>query len=469
MNTIVKKFLSDDFLLNTETARYLYHRYASPMPIIDYHNHLSPADIATNRKFKNITEIWLEGDHYKWRAMRTNGISETYITGDATPKAKFMKWATTVPSTIRNPLYHWTHLELKNYFGITDLLNEDTATHIYEKVNEYLNLENYHVQGLLAKMNVEIICTTDDPVDPLNYHDQLSDSEAVRMYPTFRPDKVYQFHNVPAYLSYLDKLGETAGKDINSLQNLLTALDNRINFFQSKGCRAADHGLEFLPFERISEEKAKSLFLKIRSGKSLQPDEQLQLRSTILQHLSKSYHRVGWVQQFHLGALRNNNTRLAKKLGPDTGFDSIGDFEQAITLAGYLNHLDSTDQLTKTILYNLNPADNELFASMVGNFNDGSTAGKVQYGAAWWFLDQKDGIEKQINALSSLGLLSRFIGMVTDSRSFMSFPRHEYFRRILCAVIGNEVEAGELPDDEHLLGNVIESVCYYNAKHYFNF
>lgn len=465
-----KAFLDPSFLLETEYAQILYEQFAAPMGILDYHNHLSPKDIATNRRFENLTEIWLEGDHYKWRAMRINGVPERYCTGDATPEDKFRKWAETVPYTMRNPLYHWTHLELKNYFGVETLLNKKTADEIYETCSSLLQQPAFHVLGLLAKMNVEVVCTTDDPADTLEYHKSYAATNpAIRMFPTFRPDKAFAAEGGKAYLDYLDKLAASAGTTINTFDDLLQALQNRVDFFASMGCRASDHGLEHLYFDVDAEQAADGLFRKLKDGKTLSQAELNQYKCAVLLHLGRMYHAKGWAQQFHLGALRNNNARLMKQLGPDTGFDSIGDFSQPVMMSRFLDKLDSTDQLAKTIIYNNNPADNEVFATMIGNFCDGSTPGKIQFGSGWWFLDQKDGMEKQMNALSNMGLLSRFVGMVTDSRSFLSFPRHEYFRRVLCNLWGNDIRSGELPDDLNSIGEFIEAICYHNAKRYFNF
>ena len=470
MERIIKsKFLGDDFLLQTEAAELLYHNHAAKLPIIDYHNHLSPKDIAENRQFRNLTEIWLEGDHYKWRAMRTNGVDEKFCVGDASPEDKFLKWAETVPATMRNPLYHWAHLELKNYFGIDRLLSSDTAKGIYDECNALLRTEEFSVHGLLRKMNVEVLCTTDDPCDDLKYHEVMAKSKVVKMFPTFRPDKAYTFEDPANYQKYIRKLSEVCGIEISNLSALLKALEKRVDFFHNHGCRAADHGLERLPFINLSESDAGSLFSNVLKGNSLTAHEMEGLRTLILTHLSRLYHGKGWVQQFHLGALRNNNSRMKGTLGADTGFDSVGDFPQAGTMAKYFDQLDINNQLTKTILYNLNPGDNELFATMTGNFNDGSIPGKFQFGSGWWFLDQKDGMERQLNTLSNMGLLSRFVGMVTDSRSFLSFPRHEYFRRILCNVVGTDIERGELPDDMPLIGGMIEDICYNNVKTYFGF
>ncbi len=460
------KFLGNDFLLHSDAAKHLYYSYAGKQPIIDYHNHLSPKDIAENRQFNNLTEIWLEGDHYKWRAMRSNGVDEKFCTGNASHEEKFLKWAETVPRTLRNPLYHWTHLELKNYFGIDRLLNADSAKSIYEECSAKLQTKEFRVQALLKKMNVEVVCTTDDPCDDLTFHAANAKSGGIKMFPTFRPDKVYAFEDPSSYFAYIKKLSVASSIEISSLDDLFNALENRIDFFKSMGCLASDHGLEQLPFGRLSKGEATTCFSKVIMGKRLTGDEINGLRSIILTQLCRFYHAKGWVQQFHLGAMRNNNSRMKRTLGADTGFDSIGDFPQARSMSKFFDQLDSDNQLAKTIIYNLNPADNELFATMIGNFNDGSLPGKMQWGSGWWFLDQKDGMEKQINTLSNMGLLSRFIGMITDSRSFLSFPRHEYFRRILCNLIGRDIESGELPNDMPLVGKMVEDICYHNAKRY---
>lgn len=465
-----KAFCGEDFLLENEFSRYLYEQHASGMAIIDYHNHLSPQDIAEDRQFRDLTEIWLEGDHYKWRAMRTNGIPEEFCTGKADPLAKFLKWAETVPYTMRNPLYHWTHLELKNYFGVNKRLDPSTAKDIYTSCTAMLQQKEFSVQNLLRKMRVEVVCTTDDPIDTLKFHQQFAGQKAgFRMFPTFRPDKVYAIENQAAWIEYLEKLEGASGKSIKSYADLLSALQSRVDFFDSLGCRASDHGLEHLYFEPDAEKQADDIFSKLRNGKPTSLVEQHSFKSAVLTALGRMYHAKGWAQQFHLGALRNNSTRMMRELGPDTGFDSIGDFPQAHKMSQFFNNLDNTNQLAKTIIYNLNPADNALFATMTGNFNDGSFPGKMQYGSGWWFLDQKDGMENQMNALSNMGLLSRFVGMVTDSRSFLSFPRHEYFRRILCNLLGRDIEKGELPDDLAHIGGMVEAICYGNAKAYFNF
>ena len=467
---MVKKFLDSNFLLESDTAVALYNEYASQMPILDYHNHLNPKDIAENRKFENISEAWLEGDHYKWRAMRINGIDEKYCTGDASPFEKFKAWAQTVPHTMRNPLYHWTHMELRNYFGAQELLNETTAKRIYEECSSQLREESFRVRPLLKKMQVEVVCTTDDPADDLEYHQLLSKSTSdLKMYPSFRPDRSYASEDPWAYNDYLDRLSATSKTSINSFDDLIDSLHSRIKFFNDLGCRSSDHGLESLYFHADSLTNATSIFKKIRNGKKIEADEQSQLRCAVLIQLCKIYRSIGWVQQFHLGPLRSNNSRMLKRVGADSGFDSIGEFPQAQHMSRFFDHLDSSDQLSRTIIYNSNSVHNDVFATMIGNFSDGSERGKIQFGSGWWFLDQKDGIEKQLNALSNMALLSCFVGMVTDSRSFLSFSRHEYFRRILCNLIGKDVERGELPNDDAHIGQMIQNICYHNAKRYFRF
>ena len=463
-------FLSDDFLLQSATARQLYHAHAAPQPIIDYHCHLPPDQIAQNRQFENITQLWLYGDHYKWRAMRANGVNERFITGDASDWEKFEKWAETVPYTVRNPLYHWTHLELRRYFGITELLGPGSAHRIWEQCNALLQTPDYGVQGLLRRMNVRVVCTTDDPADTLEHHQALRAQDAeVQVLPTFRPDKAMT-PEASDYPAYLQKLGAAAGLAINSYADLLAALRQRHDYFASLGGRLSDHGLERVYAVPYTEAQVAATFAKARAGQALTAEEIEQFKSAMLVELAIMDWEKGWTQQFHLGALRNNNTRALRQLGPDTGWDSIGDFGQAASLSRFLDTLDNQDKLTKTILYNLNPADNDLFATMIGNFQDGSVAGKMQFGSGWWFLDQKDGMEKQLNALSNMGLLSRFVGMLTDSRSFLSYPRHEYFRRILCNVLGRDVENGELPAEElPWLGELVERICYGNARDYFGF
>ena len=464
----MKPFMTEDFLLQTETARKLYHEYAAGMPIFDYHCHLPPAQIAEDKRFENLTQIWLCGDHYKWRAMRTNGIPERYCTGDASDWEKFQKWAQTVPYTLRNPLYHWTHLELQRYFGISKLLSPDTAKDIYDKCSEMLCLPEFSVRGLLRKMNVKIVCTTDDPVDSLEHHKKIkSDGFEIKILPTWRPDKGMAVENDAVFNQWVDALEKSSDIEAKNYKTYIDAIRSRHDFFHSVGCRISDHGIETAYAQDYTESEIAAIFDKLRSGRAATKDEALKFRSAMMIEFALMDYEKGWAQQFHFGALRNNNTRFMKTLGADTGFDSIGDFEIARPLAKFLDRLDVNNKLPKTILYNLNPRDNELIATMVGNFQDGSVPGKLQFGSGWWFLDQKDGTEKQLNALSNLGLLSRFIGMLTDSRCFLSYPRHEYFRRILCNVLGNDVENGELPGDMKLLGTMVEDICFNNAMNYF--
>lgn len=464
-----QQFLDADFLLQTDTARYLYHEHAANLPIIDYHNHLPPQEIAENKQFASITEVWLKGDHYKWRAMRANGIPEDFITGAASDLEKFQKWGATVPYTMRNPLYHWTHLELQRYFEIDELLSAETANEIFETTTAMLQTPAYATQNLLRKMNVEVVCTTDDPTDSLNFHQQIAKSNfEIKTLPAFRPDKAILINNA-GFTDYIQKLAKVTDTEILSLKDLVAALKNRVVFFHQNGCRLADHGLEQMYAADFTEHAVNEIFAKKLAGKAISDAEALQYQSALLYFLAEMYHEQGWTMQFHLGALRNNNDRLLTKLGADVGCDSIGDFSQAQPLAKFMNRLDKENKLAKTILYNLNPADNEIFATMVGNYNDGTIPGKIQWGSAWWFLDQKDGMEKQINTLANMGLLSRFVGMLTDSRSFLSFPRHEYFRRVLCNLFGNDLENGELPNDLNWLGKMVEDICYHNAKNYFDF
>lgn len=466
----MKPFLDEHFLLQSPSAQKLYHEYAKHQPIIDYHCHLPPEQIAQDQQFTNLTHIWLYGDHYKWRAMRTNGVDERYCTGDADDYGKFLAYAKTVPYTLRNPLYHWTHLELKRYFGIDELLNESTAPAIWEKANEQLSSSDMSCRGLLKKMNVKVVCTTDDPTDTLENHQQLqAEGFEVLVLPTFRADKAMAVDNPTLYNKYLEKLESSANLSISSYQHLIDALVVRHDFFASLGCRLSDHGLETVYAAAYTQQEIDQSFDKIRKGNALTEEEVLKLKSAILYDLAIMDHSKGWTQQFHLGALRNNNSRMLRQLGPDTGFDSIGDFSHAQSLSRFFDRLDSTDQLAKTIIYNLNPSDNYLIGTMIGNFNDGSTPGKMQFGSGWWFLDQKEAMEWQMNALSNLGLLSRFLGMLTDSRSFLSYPRHEYFRRILCNLFGSDIENGELPHDFDLIGETVQNICYHNAKNYFQF
>jgi len=463
------KFIHDNFLLENKYAEELYHNYSKNQPIIDYHNHLPPQQIAEDKTFNNITNVWINGDHYKWRAMRTLGINEEFITGKASDKDKFLNWAKTVPYTMRNPLYHWTHLELARYFDIYDLLNEKSAEKIWDITQERLNSDGYSCRGLLKKANAELVCTTEDPIDNLQYHQQLAKSDfSVKVSTAFRPDKAILISN-DGYNEYIDTLGNVADVAINSFADLCDALRKRIVFFNENGCKLCDHGLDQIYFENYTESEINAIFKKKRENKAISNDEALKFQSAVLVFLCETYHEFGWVQQFHLGALRNNNARMHRILGADTGWDSIGDYPQAQKLSAFLNALDSKDKLTKTIIYNLNPADNEVMATMIGNFNDGSVKGKVQFGSGWWFLDQKDGMTKQLNALSNMGLISCFIGMLTDSRSFLSFPRHEYFRRILCNLLGDEIKRGELPNDMEWIGKMVGDISYNNAKNYFKF
>ena len=466
----MKAFLDQDFLLQSATAQTLYHQYAAAMPIIDYHNHLVPQQIADDHQFDNITQAWLYGDHYKWRAMRAHGVDEKYITGNASDEEKFMKWAETVPYTMRNPLYHWTHLELQRYFGVTEVLNSASAKRIYDHCAALLKTPEYSVKNLLLKMNVKVLCTTDDPIDDLGYHKQIKASGyAIKVLPTFRPDKAMAVDDIATFNAYVKSLAQVVGYGIQDLSTYKKAIGERHDYFHACGGRLSDHGLEHIYAEDYTEEQIAKIFGQLISGANVSDHEKWQFKSAMLVYFAHLDHAKGWTQQFHLGALRNNNARLLGSLGPDTGFDSIGDFEQAKPLSKFLNHLDSTNQLAKTILYNLNPGDNELLATMTGNFQDGTIVGKMQFGSSWWFLDQKDGMESQMNALSNMGLLSHFVGMLTDSRSFLSFPRHEYFRRILCNLMGQDVENGELPADMEWLGKLVKDISYTNASEFFNF
>jgi glucuronate isomerase len=461
-------FIHDHFLLETELARYLFHEIAKPLPIIDYHCHLPVDQIRENHRFRSITEIWLDGDHYKWRAMRANGVAERFCTGDASDFEKFEAWARTVRETIRNPLYHWTHMELKHPFGILELLNEKTARFIYDRTTAMLQTEGFTTLGLLKQFRVAVVCTTDDPVDPLEHHAELAKRQRPEtcVFPTWRPDRALAVENPEQWNDWVDALAAASDIAIVKFADFWAALEKRHRVFHEMGCRASDHGLERIFAAPFTEAGLSAAFDTLRVRRALDPAAAETFKSGLLYQMSVLDHSRGWVQQFHLGALRNTNARARRTLGPDKGFDSIGDFDQARPLARFLDSLDDSNQLAKTILYNLNPRDNELFASMTGNFQDGSVAGKVQYGSAWWFLDQKDGMEAQLRALSNLGLFSRFIGMVTDSRSFLSYSRHEYFRRLVCNLLGNDVRSGLLPDDRELLANAVRNVCFFNAKDY---
>lgn len=462
-------FITDHFLLHNQIAKTLYHDYAKAQPIFDYHCHLSPKDIAEDRQFENLSQIWLEGDHYKYRAMRANGVNEEFITGNASDYEKFLKWTETVPCTLRNPLYHWTHLELKNYFGINTLLNSESAEAIYSQCNDLLKKPEFSVRNLLRRMNVKVVGTTDDPTDDLRFHKQLREEKfEIAVLPSFRPDKATEIEKGQAFIEWVQKLEKMVSFQIVDFNDLIKALQQRHDFFHEMGCRISDHGHATFYAEEYTLDEVFEIFDKALKGALLTGIEINKYKTAVLFMLAFMNNEKSWTQQFHIGAIRNNNNKMMQDIGPDQGFDSIGDLNMADNMSKFFDNLNSHVALAQTIVYNLNPRDSEMFASMVANFNDGIVAGKMQYGAAWWFLDQKDGMEKQLNVLSNFGLLSRFVGMVTDSRSFLSFPRHEYFRRILCNVIGEEIEKGELPNDMTLIGGLIEGICYKNAKRYFN-
>jgi glucuronate isomerase len=460
-------FITENFLLQSETARYLYKKYASGQPILDYHCHLSPQDLAENRRFSDLFEIWLQGDHYKWRAMRANGVSERYCTGDAEPYQKFLAWARTVPHTLRNPLYHWVHLELKRYFGIDDLLDENTAPAIWQYANQRLRDEDMSARGILERFHVTAVCTTDDPADSLEHHRQIQESGiATRVFPAFRPDRAMRTGDPASFNRWIDKLGRSANIEIARFADLLAALKQRHDDFHQYGCRLSDHGLDHCYAEACTEAEAAAAFATVRSGHAPSHEEASKFASYLMKFFGHLDAEKGWTKQLHLGAYRNASARMLNGHGRDMGFDSIGDWPQVESLGRYLDSLDRAGALPKTIIYNANPSDNYAFAAMTGNFQDGKLAGKVQLGSAWWFLDQKDAMEQQLNALSNCGLLSRFVGMVTDSRSLMSYPRHEYFRRVLCNLLGKEIEKGELPDNEEMVGSMIRRICYQNAAEY---
>jgi glucuronate isomerase len=463
------EFITEDFLLQTRTAKVLYHEHAERMPIYDYHCHLPAELIAADHRFENLTQAWLAGDHYKWRAMRTNGVAESFITGSASDYEKFEKWTQTVPCCLRNPLYHWTHLELKNPFGIKDkLLGPKTAKPIYEACSEMLGTADFSVRNIMRKMNVRLVCTTDGPLDSLEHHKKIrGDGFEIKVHAAFRPDQAMAVEDIQSLNAFIEKLGQICTTEITNFHSYIGALRQRHDYFHQNGCRLSDHGVETAYAEDYTESEIDKLFQKILRGQSLETAGRLKFKSAMMVELALMDYEAGWVQQLHLGALRNNSTRLFRSLGRDIGCDSMGDFEIARPLSKFLDRLDTNNKLPKTILYNLNPRDNALCATMVGNFQDGSVPGKIQYGSAWWFLDQKDGMEDQMNVLSNMGLLSRFVGMLTDSRSFLSYPRHEYFRRILCNMLGNDVEAGLLPHDLDLLGKMVEDICFNNAKNYF--
>ena len=462
-------FITEEFLLNNKTARRLYHNFAESEPILDYHCHLPPKDLAENRQFKNLFEICLEGDHYKWRAMRANGIDEKYCTGDADPFDKFMAWARTVPHTLRNPLYHWTHLEQKRYFGIDELLDENTARGIWERGNAALATDGLRAHGILKRFKVTALCTTDDPTDDLSCHKAIQASGLqTRVFPAFRPDKSLNVHMPEAFSAWVGRLEAASNIGIGSFQNFTDAIRQRHNYFHSMGSRLSDHGLNHCYASFCSDRVAAGIFDKARKGQAATPEEHEQFASYMMLLYGQLDTEKNWTKQLHLGAYRNASSRRFRESGPDTGFDSIGDWPQIEALGGYLNRLDRENALPRMILYNVNPRDNYAIATMVGNFQDGKIAGKMQFGSGWWYLDQKEANEWQINTVSNVGLLSRFVGMLTDSRSFMSYPRHEYFRRVLCNVIGRDVENGEIPDSDELVGGMIRNICYKNVKEYLN-
>ncbi|PTR01534.1 glucuronate isomerase [Mucilaginibacter yixingensis] len=460
-----------DFLLQSDVARELYHDYAAKIPIIDYHCHLPPADIALDRRFENLSQIWLEGDHYKWRAMRTHGIDEHYCTGAASDKEKFNKWAETVPYTLRNPLYHWTHLELKYPFGITEILNAASGDRIYQKGTELLQSEGFSVRGLLHKFNVKTVCTTEDPIDTLEHHAAIqADGFGVKVSTAWRPDNAIAVQNVQKFNVYIDKLATSCNKNIATFDDYLQALHQRHEFFHSMGCRLSDHGLDGpFPVTAYTDAEIKSIFGKLRTGQAVSPMEEQMFAACMLYNFAVMDFEKGWVQQYHVGAIRNVNLKAIREIGEAKGFDSIHDFSYAASMGAFFNRLEEESKLAKTILYNLNPRDNEMIATMIGNFQNGKVVSRFQYGSGWWFLDQKDGMEKQLNALSNMGLLFHFVGMVTDSRSFLSYSRHEYFRRILCNLLGRDVVNGEIPKDMKLLAQMVEAICYNNANDYFDF
>jgi len=460
-------FIHDDFLLTTPASRRLYHQFAAAEPIIDYHCHLPPQDVAADRRFATLFEIWLEGDHYKWRAMRANGVDERYCTGDATPEEKFLAWARTVPATLRNPLYHWTHLELKRYFGIDELLNEQSAARIWEQANSALAGPDLTAKGILKKFQVKLVCTTDDPTDDLSCHKAIAASGLpTKVYPTFRPDKALNVHLPEVFNPWVERLAAAANVDIASFADFTRALRRRHDFFHSMGGRLSDHGLNHCYGEFASDAEAAGIFDRARKGHGASTDEQRRFAGNLMLLFGRLDAEKNWTKQLHVGARRNNNTRRFRELGPDTGFDSIGDWPQADALGAYLDRLDQENALPKVIIYNLNPADNYVIGTMIGNFQDGAIAGKIQFGSGWWFLDQKEAMRWQMNALSNCGLLSRFLGMLTDSRSFMSYPRHEYFRRVLCDLIGRDMETGEIPNDDGLVGPMVRNICYGNSKNF---
>ena len=465
----MKPFIHENFLLGNKTAEKLYHKYSENQPIIDFHCHLSPEMIEQDHQFANLTRAWLEGDHYKWRAMRSNGINEKFCTGNASDIEKFKKWAETVPATAGNPLYHWTHLELLRYFNISELLSPSTAESIYERASGLLQTKEFSTRSIIRKMKAEVVCTTDDPADTLEHHLKLKDAFEIKVLPTFRPDNIIKTEDPEKFMAYLNRLELVGGIEIRNFDTLVEALDKRHTFFHDMGCRLSDHGLDRFYYSLFTAQEINSIFKKLLIGEIISSEEAEKYKTAVMLELCRLNHKRGWTQQFHVGALRNSNSRMFRQMGPDTGWDSIGAIQDPLKMSKFLSELDNNEQLAKTILYNLNPADNEMMITMAGNFNDGSYAMKVQYGAAWWFLDQKIGMEKHLKDLAAFGLLSRFIGMVTDSRSFLSYPRHEYFRRIMCNYVGEEVEKGLIPDVEEILKPIIEGISYRNAREYFGF
>ena len=465
----MKPFIHENFLLGNKTAEKLYHKYSENQPIIDFHCHLSPEMIEQDHQFANLTRAWLEGDHYKWRAMRSNGINEKFCTGNASDIEKFKKWAETVPATAGNPLYHWTHLELLRYFNIRELLSPSTAESIYERASGLLQTKEFSTRSIIRKMKAEVVCTTDDPADTLEHHLKLKDTFEIKVLPTFRPDNVIKTEDPEKFMAYINRLELVCGIEIRNFDTLVGALDKRHTFFHDMGCRLSDHGLDRFYYSLFTAQEINSIFKKLLKGEIISSEEAEKYKTAVMLELCRLNHKRGWTQQFHVGALRNGNSRMFRQMGPDTGWDSIGAIQDPLKMSKFLSELDNNEQLAKTILYNLNPADNEMMITMAGNFNDGSYAMKVQYGAAWWFLDQKIGMEKHLKDLAAFGLLRRFIGMVTDSRSFLSYPRHEYFRRLVCNYIGEEVEKGLFPDEEEILKPIIEGISYRNAKEYFGF
>ena len=466
----MKPFIHEDFLLQNKYAKLLYHEFAKNMPIIDYHCHLSPKEIAENKQFKNITEIWLDGDHYKWRVMRNLGVEEKYITGNASDYEKFKAWAKVLPYCIGNPLYHWTHLELKRYFGIDLLLNEENCDTIWEQCNEMLQSPEFSALGLIERSNVEMIGTTDDPLDNLHYHKLIRENEQIKakVLPSFRPDFLLEI-NTDGYLAYVEKLAEITNIKINDYQQYLEAIKVRVDYFHEVGCRVSDHGFESFPYEESTFEEATEIFSKKLSGMAISAVEEQKYKTFTLLYLGQLYSSLGWVMQLHIGAIRSNNTRMSTQLGPNTGYDSINDFSLAKPLNQFLDVLDKENQLPKTVLYSLNPQHNYILASTAGNFQTNGVRGKVQFGSGWWFNDQQAGMISQMTDLASVGVLSTFIGMLTDSRSFLSYTRHEYFRRILCNLVGTWIDKGEVPEDAHLIGKIVQDISYQNAKNYFEF